>query len=498
MHFFGFLCKKHYAESKGKLYERKHGEDNVVTIRKVLEDQNCKLESTVYKDFDAKQLDYPMAAIGEFSVYENEQDKKNFAGWIQYEELYQELLQNEKYQCLTQEIETISRQNKQYSQQARENFQNQIEDEELNCKILQLRIRKKELQERLAGLEQQFHCQCRQSCEERGISLGKKILLYKKELMLSNYQNIRRMFPFLPEESRMPYWMDMPFYVSNMTELQRIAEAGQPIAVEGGPCLFGLQEVYVVITLKDGTVYKYDYNTAHYGPEDTGELGCESMESLMANQPQDVADISFIDQKKGLTRQEYYELLYPFELAKLFQAKLVIPLPDMSYLKYLKSLVANVEPNVAQCAIARFEQVVFRISDMMLAKLEEIAAGYPQVEYQIVHERSRELCQRFYENRKAFMQRSKSKDIIKRLTQNQFRQQSILDYVTMPALPLYLYGIRNVIQIDCINEVDSYRKCNKVHKQGINLFAMLYPEYLSKDGKHTVFYSKLEDKDYIE
>ena len=153
--------------------------------------------------------------------------------------------------------------------------------------------------------------------------------------------------------------------------------------------------------------------------------------------------------------------------------------------------------DVVRNAVERFDRVIFRIADMMLAKIGEIAALYPNVEYTLIHERTPELKEIYYAGREKYAVRSKSKDVIRGLTHNELRQQSIYDYVTMPALPLYLYGISNIIQIDCMNEVDSHRKCRQIHNQGLHLYAMLYPEYVGRDGKHTVFYSKLEDKDYL-
>ena len=59
----------------------------------------------------------------------------------------------------------------------------------------------------------------------------------------------------------------------------------------------------------------------------------------------------------------------------------------------------------------------------------------------------------------------------------------------MPALPFYLLGIRDILEIDSVDETDSFRKCGKAHKGTINLSCILYPEKLSADGKNTVYHA---------
>ena len=54
------------------------------------------------------------------------------------------------------------------------------------------------------------------------------------------------------------------------------------------------------------------------------------------------------------------------------------------------------------------------------------------------------------------------------------------------------------MQVDSVDETDSGRKCNKIHGKDMELIQILYPEYLSSDGKHTIYNAALEYKDYLE
>lgn len=472
---------------------------SVVTLNSVLKSVGIRQEESVYADFTEKQMTFPMALHGEFDIYHEEDERRNYAGWRKFYEMLSQKKLSPEYQSVQSEIHDIDEKNRALNISMREVLRNGIQpDEETQNLAKNLRVRKKELKALIDELEQKIHDECVKECTQEGIILGKEFLRYKKELFLNHYQNVHAIFPEMPENPDMPLFRDIPLFTNNLLNLKSAMNRGEEIAVEGGPCLFGLQEVYIIVTMDDGTERKFDYNTAHYGPDDTGISGCESLEELFTSEAQKIHDVSFINNKKGLTRQEHYELLYPFKIAEFLGAKLVIPIPDLSYIKYVTALAGKLKPQVRDNMISRFKEVCFSIADVMLKKIDEIKAEFPEVQCKVVHARDTEICREYEEQRAIRLMGSKSRDIVRHLTKNEYRQLSILDYCTMPALPLYLYGIRNILQVDCVDEVDSYRKCRQLHKTGINLAAMLYPEYVSRDGQHTVFYSKLEYKEYIQ
>ena len=118
---------------------------------------------------------------------------------------------------------------------------------------------------------------------------------------------------------------------------------------------------------------------------------------------------------------------------------------------------------------------------------------YPEIEVAVVHARDEKLCRLYYEKRAGYLTPS----TIRRLTDIPGKSDAIQDYITMPALPFYIWGITDILQMDSLDETDSYRKCAKIHKNTINLCAILYPERISKDGENTIFYAPLEYKEYL-
>lgn len=87
--------------------------------------------------------------------------------------------------------------------------------------------------------------------------------------------------------------------------------------------------------------------------------------------------------------------------------------------------------------------------------------------------------------------------LIRRLTARREKTDAVFDYISVLALPYYIWGTSQVIQIDSLDETDSLRKCKKVHKGAFSLSAILFSEKLSGNGEQTIFNAPLEFKGYI-
>ena len=207
-----------------------------------------------------------------------------------------------------------------------------------------------------------------------------------------------------------------------------------------------------------------------------------------------VQTVEFYNEKEKLTTQEYMALKYLFEYAKALEAKLMITTPDMSYIKYLKAGVAHMDKEFAEEIINKFRKIAYSITDMYIKVISELEKEYPMVEYEIFHERNVELCQLFYEKREEFIERNR---VLKDISRSKHRVEAVKDYISMPALPYYRWGITDILEMNSQDETDSYRKGKKAHKSKLKISAILYPEFLSKNQKQTIFYAPLEYKEYI-
>lgn len=283
---------------------------------------------------------------------------------------------------------------------------------------------------------------------------------------------------------------DSPWFCTGLEQIAEAKRCGRPIAVEGGPCLFGADEVLAEV-ICGSAAHVFDYSTGkHY---DSSEQSAVSFAAYLAANADEVQDIRFLDRKAGVTSQEHDSIAYLFQIAQALQARVVLPLPDMSYIKYLRSITRSLPEAIAEQTLHAFSQIAYRITELYITEAEKIAEDYPDTPWCAVHEQSESLCQQYYEARAPYIERRK---ILHSMTNNPDKLESIKDYISMPALPLYLYGITDVLQVDSLDEIDSFRKCRHAHRRDMKLACMLYPERLSADGVNTIFEAPLPYKEY--
>lgn len=328
--------------------------------------------------------------------------------------------------------------------------------------------------------------------EITGNNPGEKEVRFKNTVDISDFGGIAGKVPEL-SQVEFPDRDQTPYFTANLDKLEEALEQKRPVAVEGGPCLFGAHEVEVEIILQDGESCFFDYCTGKSYGESAGILETD-MESFVKDHAQSIERIYFHDKKKGLTHQEYESILYVFEAAEALNAVAVIPLPDMSYAKYLSAVISELPEDKKEEILKDFRKVSWRISDLYIDMIHSLEDCYPDVKCLIVHERDTELCERFFRERVPHIERNK---ILRMITAMPNRKESVKDYISMPALPFYLLGITDILEIDSVDETDSYRKCARAHKGILNLSCILYPEKLSADGRNTVYHAEQEYKDYL-
>lgn len=317
----------------------------------------------------------------------------------------------------------------------------------------------------------------------------KLMIKFKNCLIASSFQTVKRCIPQL-NSVHFRNVEQIPLFVKNLPTLAEACRNGREVAITGGPCLFGVNEVLVNVYYRSYGMYTYDFSTGRYFAQVDNQRDLAEDLALYSN---DVEKIEFVNQKQNATSQEYDSIHCLFEYARALKSKLTIPLPDMSYIKFLKNIVEPLRKEVADDAVEKFRLEAYKISDIYLAVIDEMKARYPEVVYAVIHERDPEMMRLYYENRKPFLTPS----IVKKLTAVRGKTDAVLDYITMPALPYYIWGIQDIIQMDCLDETDSYRKAIKIHKGKVRIYAMLYPERISGDGENTIFYAPIQYKEYL-
>lgn len=358
------------------------------------------------------------------------------------------------------------------------------------AELRSLQYVKHSIEKAIEELRLNYKAEVEREMEELYGIRDRKVLVYKNTVWLGSFEDLRRRIPAF-EKIRLNWFKKMPLLLGNIESIYNAAAGNIPIGVVGGPCLFGLYEMEIIVQHKDGKCFSYDFCSGHYYDR-AGQKTYEFADHVRDNAG-DIQSIHFANWKKGVTEQEHDSLEILFDVGTALGAKAAVPIPDISYLKYLSAVIAPLDDAIKSRILDEFRIEAHKITDMYLKRIEELKEKYPKVEVRVLHDRNEEACKIFYAGREVFF---KNSGLIRRLTAKQEKTEAVFDYISMLALPYYFWKTPQVIQIDNLDETDSYRKCCKVHKEAFNLSAVLYPDKLSANEEQTIFNAPLSFKKY--
>ncbi len=439
----GFERNEHNEE-----YFYVHGKD-VYSTQSLLASIGVNQEDTIYKDSSNAFVRWPFSAANFFEAVSQGGD------------FSEEDLQGPA----KDEVQKINQEIKGYK-----DSENTVANQD---RIKALRARKKELISKAAlGAE------------------GAKIsIVYKTFVEINDSLMVEKKLPQFKDVS-WPYKEQMPYFVSGLEDFAEAIKRGELRAITGGPCFFGESEVDMIWTLKDGSQKIYDFTTRRRSAEDRVSQEAEFTKQNAG----DVVDVSFKSRKELLTTEEYDSVLYLFELAQATGSCLTLPIVDASYQKYLEAMLESLPADIQKKAVERFREVARPIIQMYKDLFEFFKKKYPGVKAQIMTGEDKELLDLYYQKRSPYVEKPATRRIISGI---QEKIESVKDYITLPALPFYFWGVKNVLEVDYLGETDSFWKCRKMHKGDMKLSALLYPIKMSADGWRTIFSTELKYKEYV-
>lgn len=299
-----------------------------------------------------------------------------------------------------------------------------------------------------------------------------------------------------PEADEYARMADRPWFTGSLPGLRKAFAGGEKVGVEGGPCLFGTDEMRFSFTMKDGSTRRFDYNTRQEILPGREFLAGTTMElfDFMVKECGNVEAASLDCPKKSITVEEYEMLRHILLMAKYLDARAVVTIPDFSYEKTFVSLFAGLDCGVYAGLHEAFCRECRRMSDLMIDMTEKLALKYRVDDYVIFHGRDKGLLDLFYAKRAPFCA---DKYANRFLTSRDGLRDALLDYICMPALPYYLFGIREIVEVNRIDEFYSIHKCKKIHHTAINLNELLFPEKMCRNGRTSGFFAKMEDKEFL-
>ena len=441
-------------------------------------------KDTVYSLVEEEINCSPVTAGDFFRI----EDAGRWQGDFWIDELYeQKLREKEKdsaYQGLLEQLEKVRTQIIEIKEEDPKGYGHMIQ-------IHELRSVKHSIEKAMENLRSFYQTEAELELEKEYQIRNRRVLTYKNTVSLGSFQDVERQVAAFGKV-KLAWLRKQPLLLRNISAIRRALDEHASIGLIGGPCLFGVYEVEILVNHFDGSCFCYDFSSGHHyeGVGSTHIPFADHVEKLL----QEIESIHFRNLKKGVTSQEYESLEVLFAVGEALEAKVAIPIPDISYINYLSTVIAPLDSAIREQAVEEFRILAHKIADLYLERIEELKCKYPDVEIRVLHERNKEACEEFHRKREAFFQKS---SFIHRLTAKREKTDAVFDYISMLALPFYFWGTPYVIQIDNLDETDSYRKCRKVHKNAFALSAILYSERISANGKDTIFNAPIVYKDYI-
>lgn len=447
----------------------------VTSIRELVEHEQISMEETVYALAGEKILDFPMTIGDFFELKEEESGKNYFPQLAEYYEQQEEALCRKGLRKKEEELEQKMKELKQYPEEEKQEYT-------YRSLLEQLRQEKKQVTKEIKE-------EIRSYGEERKKTGGGNCFFGYKNFVVLNY--LKNITEFVPQikEADLPRMDEMPVLTTDLRLLEEAVKSKESIGIVGGPCLFGFDEMTMYVKCSDGRVRLFDFSSG----VNLDNTESKNMAQYFQSHCGEIKGASFLRKKMWMTQQERNSISYLFELARVLGASVFIPLPDISYAKYLKSVVSVCEEPLREQILADFLKEAYAVSDLYLDFIDTMKQAYPGIEVTVLHGRSGDILEKFYKERSPYLEAR----MLKKATGIKEKQDAVVDYITMLAMPYYLGNVQHVLQVDSSDEADSARKCARLHQGCFQFHSLLYPEYLSADGIHTVFYAAQEYKDYM-
>ena len=319
-------------------------------IRSILCDR-MEPEQSVYREMPGKVLDYPIT-IGNFLQEKNGEDSaEQFAELLEYKSRLKNALENDpEYIRINRISEQLGRWLKRKKNEAGEGFtQEEMAIFKQKRKRLQKQKReiRREKEEEICGIYGYDYREIR-------------TMMYKNTVYFSWFYDLQKMFPQLAKIKTGDI-REIPLFVSHLEQLRKALAQKEPIGLVGGPCLFGVDEVFLEMTTDDGERAVFDCSCDRRCLVGNDEK--ETIEEFIERHPETIEAVRIRNCKKGVTRQEYDSIRYLFSVAEVFDGKIVIPLPDLSYFKYMEAILQNLEETLREKVMEEFREECYRITD---------------------------------------------------------------------------------------------------------------------------------------
>lgn len=441
------------------------------TIRNVLLQGGVQLAQTVYDD--SPMLDFPITAVGKWAVVRENMERDTFCKIKNYRDCIKDGKSEEEYKNLCTAIANAP-----------------IEDKR------GLREHKKKLD---ADIK---HTAFTRFFPEADTDTPVYYVSYMERLLTADFNELSALVPAWQGEAYEKLH-SYPWFVGDIEKLGQLLSSKNEVAIEGGSCLLGNDEMLFHFRMKDGTPRLFDFNTMqeiHKSTEELTEKITMELWDFVSEHAGEIAEVKVECPKSKITVDEYEMTENLFLLATGLNAKLVITIPDFSYEKTFLQIFGELDKTVFEPLAEEYRREVARVKEASLNMIECVRRKYQYDDVVVFHGGKPELLKVFSQNRDRFIGEFTQKHSYaeRNLTNRKVTQQALIDYICMPAMPFYLWGVKDVIEVNRLEEYPAVNKCKRIHKNEMNLHTMLFPQRVSPNKRTSSFYADRKNKEYVD
>jgi len=441
------------------------------TIRRILERNGVPLGQSIYEE--SPMLDFPISTPGAWGTAPERMESDTCAKVRAFRACLRARRDGEEYRALCERIASAP-----------------PEEKYLH------RGRKKELERALR--REAFAAVFPEADASRPI----QSVAFEKWLTAVDFRDIAGCVPGWQGAAYQPLCRH-PWFCGDVEKLAGAAGSGRELGVEGGCCLLGSDDMIFHFRMRDGTRRSFDFNTMREiraGAPELGQGVSQELWDFLARRASEVERAWLECPKERITVDEYEMTEYLFLLASGIGAKLVITIPDFSYEKtFLNAFSALPEAVFAPLA-EEYHRQVRRVRALLLRLIQAMRKRFRYDNLAVLHGGDEELVRIFSEGRDRHIGAFTARRAYARrgITNRETAREAIRDYICMPAMPYYLWGVRDVIEVNRIEEWPSMPKCRRMHRPGMTLHTLLYPQRVSRNGATTSFFADRRHKEYVD
>jgi hypothetical protein len=454
-----------------------------INLRTLLQDNGIGLNETVYFNEEESFLRYPLFQVGDAKLSTASKYAVDFPILQTLECNCDQILQGNGTRQTEAELESCVEKMKAVKQHHGKNPRGYPDDVRQEYEALV--CLKKNLVDKVDKGKNEA---LRAICREFQVSKidGLKCLKVRGIGICNTLKNVQSMLPQLGGIASITG--NIPVFTHRLLPFRKNIER-QSSAIEGGPCIIGVDELYLSLQFKDGKKVDYDVMTgsAHGSGNYYGSKTYPLADVVSKNHAL-VEEVTVRQKRYGLTAQHLIEFYRLMSVAKALDLPLVISLPDHAYKCQFQSLLSPLGKRFD--TLERIEAIVDEITNEFVLLINTLQSKFRIKHMEVLYSKNVPLVQCLLQARLGISGKPR------RMKIKGVKRDAILDYIAMPSLPHFLWGATNILEVNNVAELESLKGSIENFGQ-ISFGALMFPFVPNVRGCGSMYHSMNDDKLFI-